>query len=208
MALKGCRECKKEVSTEAMACPHCGCPFPTEKKEDLKKFPSEWEKYIQPGVKEELKKLLPFFHWGFEWEWKSKTTLFGLPLIHIAIGGTIGLEEGRWRLRLKVAKGIIAIGQFAFGVITIAQFGIGLLFGFGQIILGLTAVAQVALGVIFGLGQVATGYVAIGQFVLLAYYGLACIGNAVYLWSQTRKDPEAVEFFRQLLEEIMAFFGK
>jgi RNA polymerase subunit RPABC4/transcription elongation factor Spt4 len=29
MALKPCRECKKEVSTEATVCPHCGTPKPT-----------------------------------------------------------------------------------------------------------------------------------------------------------------------------------
>jgi hypothetical protein len=29
MALKPCRECKKEVSTDASACPHCGRKAPT-----------------------------------------------------------------------------------------------------------------------------------------------------------------------------------
>lgn len=29
MALKPCRECKKKVSTEALACPRCGVPNPT-----------------------------------------------------------------------------------------------------------------------------------------------------------------------------------
>jgi hypothetical protein len=29
MALKPCRECKKKVSTQAMACPQCGAPHPT-----------------------------------------------------------------------------------------------------------------------------------------------------------------------------------
>jgi hypothetical protein len=29
MALKPCRECKKEVSTEASSCPHCGKKAPT-----------------------------------------------------------------------------------------------------------------------------------------------------------------------------------
>lgn len=29
MALKSCRECKKEVSTEAKTCPHCGVANPT-----------------------------------------------------------------------------------------------------------------------------------------------------------------------------------
>lgn len=31
MALKSCRECKKEVSTEAKTCPHCGATSPTKK---------------------------------------------------------------------------------------------------------------------------------------------------------------------------------
>jgi hypothetical protein len=29
MALEECRECCEQVSTEARACPHCGCPWPT-----------------------------------------------------------------------------------------------------------------------------------------------------------------------------------
>lgn len=29
MALAPCRECSKDVSTEAPACPHCGVPHPT-----------------------------------------------------------------------------------------------------------------------------------------------------------------------------------
>lgn len=32
MAMKECRECKKEVSTEAKACPHCGTTNPTQLK--------------------------------------------------------------------------------------------------------------------------------------------------------------------------------
>ena len=32
MALKPCRECKKKVSTEAVTCPNCGVPNPTQKK--------------------------------------------------------------------------------------------------------------------------------------------------------------------------------
>lgn len=45
--------------------------------------------------------------WGYEW--KSETTILGWPLVHIAFG---------WNLRtgqLMVARGIIAIGQFAAG---------------------------------------------------------------------------------------------
>ncbi len=116
--------------------------------------------------------------------------LRGLPLVHIAFG-----RDSRGKRR--VAKGIIAIGQFAFGLITVAQFGVGLLFGFGQFIFGFTTIAQFAVGLAVGIGQFATGYAAVGQFVL-AYYGLAQLGLGEFLWTpgkHGRKDPEAMQFF-------------
>ncbi len=125
-ALGRCRECQHEVSTTALACPHCGAPDPSRK---------AWR------------------GWGIEW--KSKTAICGYPLVHVAFGRD---AEGR----LRVAKGFIAIGQFAIGVVTIAQFGVGMLFGFGQFIIGLNAVAQFAFAAVVGLGQFATGYLAIG----------------------------------------------
>ena len=115
-------------------------------------------------------------------------------MIHIAFGRN---EKGKF----KLAKGIVAIGQLAIGGFTIAQFGIGFIFGLGQFIFGFTGVAQVAITLLFGCGQIATGYMAIGQLVL-AYYGLAQLGVAKYLWSTARKDPEAVDFFYRLGEKI------
>jgi hypothetical protein len=168
VALLKCRECGQEVSSLALACPHCGAPLPG----------------AQPGQ-------------GTGFEWQSSQTFLGYPLIHVAVGKD---AEGRRR----VAKGVIAIGQFAVGLITIAQFGVGLLFGFGQFIVGFTALAQIALALYFGVGQFATGYVAVGQIVL-AYYGLAQLGWASHLWSMGRRDPAAVEYFRQLLEELRSW---
>jgi hypothetical protein len=54
--------------------------------------------------------------WGYEF--KSGATLLGIPLVHISF---------KFRPnRVPVpARGIIAIGQFACGVITVSQFGIG-----------------------------------------------------------------------------------
>jgi hypothetical protein len=123
---------------------------------------------------------------GFGFEWKSSGTYGGFPLVHIAFGKD---SRGKWR----VAKGIIAIGQFALGLVTVAHFGVGLLFGFGQFIVGGAVLAQFAGGYV-AVGQFATGYVAIGQFVL-GYYGLGQIGLAKFLWSMSRKDGEAVRFF-------------
>jgi hypothetical protein len=124
---------------------------------------------------------------GTGFEWQSSRTYGGYPLVHIAFG-----KDRRGKRR--VAKGIIAIGQYALGLVTVAQFGVGLLFGFGQFIFGTVVLAQFAFGLVAGVGQFAAGYVAVGQFVL-AYYGLGQIGLAKYLWSPARKDGEAVQFF-------------
>ena len=136
--LAACRTCKKEVSEEALSCPHCGAPFPTR---------VQWR--------------------GRGYEWKSKTHVFGLPLVHVAVGRD---EKGK----LRVAKGIIAIGQFGIGVVTIAQFGVAGLFGIGQFMLapialgqfafGLVAAGQFGIGLLAGAGQFATGWLkAIGM---------------------------------------------
>ena len=127
-ALVPCRTCAKEVSREAMACPHCGAPFPTR---------AQWK--------------------GHGYEWKSKQRLLGLPLVHVAWGR----DENN---KLRVAKGIIAIGQFGIGAITIAQFGVGAIFGPGQFVAAPIAVGQFALG-IAALGQFGIGLLAgFGQF--------------------------------------------
>jgi hypothetical protein len=127
---------------------------------------------------------------GSGYEWKSHTTVLGYPLVHVAFG-----RDARGRLR--VAKGVIAIGQFAIGLVTLAQFGIGILFGFGQFFLALTAVAQVAVTPVFGIGQLATGYIAIGQLAV-GYYTLGQFAYGVYAWSVNQRTPEALEFFLRL----------
>jgi len=135
---------------------------------------------------------------GFEWQ--SRTEILGWPLIHVAFGKDPA--TGRFR----VAKGIIAVGQFAVGLITFAQVGIGLLFGFGQCIFGFTAVAQVAFGLYFGLGQISTGWTAIGQ-ICFGYYVLAQVGYGAHLWTQSVKDPEAIRYFHQLWESVVGFLS-
>ena len=170
MSLATCRECNQQVSTEARLCPQCGAPRPSQ---------HDWN--------------------GTGIEWKSKSTLFGYPLVHIAFGRN---QKGK----LRVAKGIVAIGQFAIGAITVAQFGIGILFGFGQFLAGIIIVAQFAGAFYFGLGQFATGYVAIGQFVV-AYYGLAQAGMGLHIWSVGSEDPIAVDLFKQLWESVQSYLS-
>jgi hypothetical protein len=125
--MKPCRECTHEISEQAMVCPQCGIPYPARVK---------WD------------------GWGFEF--KSKATLFGLPLLHISF---------KYRPnRVPVpAKGIVAIGQFACGIFTISQFGIGIvsisqftaaLYALSQFGIAYSLIAQFGLYVHEGKGQV------------------------------------------------------
>lgn len=161
MPLIDCPECGEKISEKALTCPNCGYP-------------------INPN--------LNFMFWR-GYEWKSGAEVWGLPLIHIAIG------RDKKTGKLLVAKGIIAIGQFGIGLITIAQFGIGFLFGIGQFMLGFISLGQFAIGGYFGLGQFATGIIAIGQMAF-GYYVRAQMGLGAHVWSSFIKDSLAIEYFK------------
>lgn len=132
-------------------------------------------------------------------EFKSHKCLFGMPLVHYTFGRN---PETGGRV---VAKGIIAIGRFAYGVIAIGQVAVGLLavgqlavgigLGFGQLATGVLAIGQAAMGGWFGLGQFATGYIAIGQ-VAWGQYVLAQVGKGEFVLSMQRWDTEALKFFK------------
>ncbi len=114
--MKPCRECKHEISEQAFACPHCGAPYPAKEK---------WD--------------------GAGFEYKSKTVIAGLPLIHISF-------KYLPNRRPVPARGIIAIGQFAYGIVTICQFGVGVI-----------SVSQFTIAG-FALAQFAIAYSLIAQF--------------------------------------------
>ncbi len=128
--MKPCRDCQHEVSEQAMMCPQCGAPYPAKEK---------WD------------------GWGFEY--KSKATLFGLPLLHVSF---------KYRPnRVPVpAKGVIAIGQFACGIFTLSQFGVGLVsisqftiagYALAQFAVAYSLIAQIGLYIQEGHGQVVYG---------------------------------------------------
>ena len=170
-----CPECSEQISDSAPVCPYCG--------------------YV---LKPEALGLGRKRAWGFEW--RTKTQVFGWPLVHVAVGRD---PETR---KLRVAKGVIAIGQFGIGLVTVAQFGIGLFFGLGQFMLGSVVVAQFALALLFGLGQFAFGYIAIGQFAV-GEYARAQITYGRYAWSGMRQDPQAVAPFGKICDAAKGLLG-
>ncbi len=87
------------------------------------------------------------------WEYKSKRTLFGLPLVHIHLG---------WGLCR--AKGILAIGNLATGLLSLGALSAGL-FSLGGLSLGLLAIGGLAVGVV-SLGGLSIGVYAVGGAAL------------------------------------------
>lgn len=91
--------------------------------------------------------------WGFEY--KSRGTFLGLPWLHISF---------KYRPnRMPVpAKGVFAIGQFAYGIFTLSQFGIGVVsvsqftiagFAIAQFAFAYDLIAQMGIYINEGRGQ-------------------------------------------------------
>ncbi|AVQ96568.1 XRE family transcriptional regulator [Ethanoligenens harbinense] len=113
---------------------------------------------------------LPVYHY----EYKSKHTIFGIPLFHVNVG---------WG-RPYVAKGILAIGNVSVGAISLGIIACGGLC-FGVLALGLLGFAGAALGLI-ALGGLAVGGMAFGGMAVgaVAFGGLAAgkyaVGGAAF----------------------------
>ena len=79
--------------------------------------------------------IINFYNNSFEYEYKSKKELFGLPLVHINMGRGI-----------KKAKGIIAIGNISVGLISIG------ILSFGILSLSLFSLAVLSIGLLLAVG--------------------------------------------------------
>jgi hypothetical protein len=113
--------------------------------------------------------------WLFGFEYRSSSTLWGLPLIHIATGynPNTGLP--------RLACGVIAIGNFAIGIIAVGGVAVGcfVLSGIGLgigvlagIAIGWSTIGGIAIGAVFALGGLAVSFGnAIGGLPLLLYLG-------------------------------------
>jgi hypothetical protein len=123
--MKNCRDCRHEVSEQAMACPHCGAPYPAKEK---------WD--------------------GYGFEYKSQTELMGLPLIHVSFKyrnrrpvpavGVIAIGQ--------FACGIVTLSQFGVGVVSVSQFTVAG-FALAQFALAYSLIAQMGLYLHEGHGQ-------------------------------------------------------
>jgi len=126
------------------------------------------------------------------YEYRSKTEILGLPLVHIVYGLPIHPVTGRFR----VAKGIVAIGNIATGGLAIGGVSLGIV-GFGGVAVGLVAVGGLAVGLL-ALGGMAIGLVAVGGGAV-GYYALGGGAWGKHALGANARDPNAVQFFKQYL---------
>lgn len=104
---------------------------------------------------------------SFEYEYKSKKRLFGVPLIHINLG------RG-----LKKAKGIVAIGNIAYGIISIGMISLGIL-SFGVVSIALISLAVLSIGLLLAMGAISLGVVSIGA-ISIGIYSLGALAIGKY----------------------------
>ncbi|HTW95504.1 MAG TPA: hypothetical protein VMD30_11955 [Tepidisphaeraceae bacterium] len=99
--------------------------------------------------------------------YRSKATLFGWPIVDIAMGPDRGEKCG-------VARGIIAVGDIAMGGIAVGGMACGVV-AVGGLATGLFALGGWALGLCSAMGGLAVGGMAVGGWAIgvLALGGLA-----------------------------------
>lgn len=130
----------------------------------------------------------------FHYEYKSKKTFWGLPLVHIHFG--TGLNRAKGIIAIgNVATGLISIGLLSLGLICFGPLGIGLFclcslglggVALGGFVVGILAIGGISIG-IFSIGGISIGIYSIGGIAIaknIAYggiaYGKIAIGEKVY----------------------------
>lgn len=124
--MRECRECKHEVSDQALACPGCGAPYPAKE---------QWD------------------GWGFEY--KSETTFLGWPLLHVSFKYRPNRVPVPAKGIISVGQfgvGVLNISQFGVGVISISQFTIAV-YAIAQFGIAYSLLAQFGLYIDKGYGQ-------------------------------------------------------
>ncbi len=127
--------------------------------------------------------------WGYEY--RSEATFLGLPLVHIAQG--IDPQTGR----MRVARGIIAVGNVAIGVLAIGGFALGGI-ALGGFALGVVALAGIAVG-FASFGGMALGlWLALGGMAVSAQYAVGGLALAPHALGGNVQDPELLRWLERV----------
>lgn len=148
---------------------------------------------------------------GGKWgkRYRSRTTLWGLPLVDIAMGATATERFGRAKGVFAIgdqatglvavggqARGLVAAGGMAIGGVTIGGMSCGVIGAWGGLAIGALCSGGGAVGLLSS-GGLAIGYAAMGGMAIGRYAaGGGPIGQ--YLIGPGNNAPEAVQVFTNL----------
>ncbi len=110
----------------------------------------------------------------WHYEYKSKRTLFGLPLVHVNVGHGDHWARGIIAVG-DIATGVVALGGVAAGLFTLGGVSLGLLLALGALSIGTVSIGGVAIGLIV-LGGVAMGWLSIGGVGVGVYAAGGIVG--------------------------------
>lgn len=155
-------------------------------------------------VLKEEKEFNQFLNVKTTYEYKSKRTIFGVPLVHIHFNRVNAYFLGR---KCCVAKGIIAIGDRSIGVISIGFLSAGL-FSLGILSAGILSLAIFSLGFfaagILSFGIITFGIISVGVFSvgILSYGAQVSAGVIAYGKYAVGIQGDAQQFFILLDNEV------
>jgi len=146
----------------------------------------------------------------FGFEYRSPAEIASIPLVHIALGrdpqtGKVRVARGIIAIG-RIAYGVVAVGQLAIGVVSLGQLAVGAAFAIGQGAVSANALGQLSVGAALAIGQLACGWTVVAQ-IGLGVYVLAQYGVGQYLWTATVRDPVAVTHFEPLIQMVRGWIG-
>ncbi len=121
--------------------------------------------------------LSAIFRNGIFFEYKSKRTLCGLPLVHVNIGFGRA-AKGIIAVGL-VAKGVISFGLLALGVVSFGLLSLGVL-AFGTLALGLFASGAICVGIVIAAGAISVGMFSLGA-LSVGLYATGAVSYGYYV---------------------------
>lgn len=195
--LPTCRQCKGAVSPEASICPHCGVASPSKTSvsaDESRKVMESLQGATLTDCPSCGGKLSPeammcphcgapmrkgwYGPMGTGGEIKSKAMVGDRPLYHIAWGRDPATGK------MRVAKGIFALGQFAKGEVAVGQFAYGRFFALGQfaaswgLAIGQFAIAPLCVAMV-GLGLITVALFGVGLLKMVGMFGWSLLDGVL-----------------------------
>ena len=170
----------------------------------------------KPAAPSPQQAVIQNYYTGWSYEFRSRRTLLGLPLVHINLRDR-GLCRAKGIIAIgNVATGFLAIGGFSAGLLSIGGLGVGLL-TLGGLAVGIAAAGGLAAGLLLALGggafslglalggcavsqSVAVGGAAVGQYAA----GGAALGSTLAIGQDAQSSSGGLAL---TLDQLRAYGG-